>query len=219
MPILDLTLDELLSTTRTVRRRLDLARPVEREVLEDCLRLAQQAPSGSNRQGWHFVVVEDAERRAALAELWCRGAEKDLAMPSAVGAAATGDPEHDAQMTRIRASVAYLMDHLHEVPVHVIPCIEGRTDTRQLPAVAQASTWGSVFPAVWSFQLALRSRGLGSALTAFHLFFEEEAAAILGIPYAEVMQAALLPVAYTVGTDFKPAPRKPLESMVHWGAW
>lgn len=219
MPILDLTPDELLTTTRSVRRRLDLTRPVEREVLEQCLRLAQQAPSGSNRQGWHFVVVTGAGKRAALADLWRRGAERYLAMPSAVGSGASGDAEHDAQMLRIRASVSHLVEHLHEVPVHVIPCIEGRTDQRLLPSVAQSSVWGSIAPATWSFMLALRSRGLGSVWTAFHLFFEEEAAAVLGVPYEQVMQAALLPVAYTIGTDFKPAPRRPLETMVHWETW
>jgi nitroreductase len=219
MGLLDLTPDELLSTTRTVRRRLDLARPVEREVLEQCLRLAQQAPSGSNRQGWHFVVVTDPGRRAALADIWRRGAATYMAMPSAVGAASTGDPERDAQMSRIRASVEHLVEHLHEVPVHVVPCIEGRTDGRPMPVVAQASTWGSIAPAIWSFMLALRARGLGAAWTSFHLFHEEEAAEVLGIPYDKVMQAALLPVAYTIGTDFKPAPRAPLETMVHWDAW
>ena len=219
MPILDLTPDQLLTTTRSVRRRLDLTRPVEREVLEQCLRLAQQAPSGSNQQHWHFVVVTDAAKRAALADMWRRGAERYLAMPAAVGAESSGDPEHDAQMARIRASVTHLIEHLHEVPVHVIPCIEGRTDQRLLPSVAHSATWGSIAPATWSFMLALRSRGLGSVWTSFHLFFEEEAAAVLGVPYEKVMQAALLPVAYTIGTDFKPAPRRPLETMVHWDSW
>ena len=219
MPTLDLTPDQLLTTTRSVRKRLDLTRPVEREVLEQCLRLAQQAPSGSNRQGWHFVVVTDAGKRAALADLWRRGAERYLAQPSAVGSEASGDAEHDAQMERIRASVGHLVEHLHEVPVHVIPCIEGRTDQQPLPSVAQSSTWGSIAPATWSFMLALRSRGLGSVWTSFHLFFEEEAAAVLGVPYEQVMQTALLPVAYTIGSDFKPAPRRPLETMVHWDTW
>ena len=221
MPILDLTPDQLLTTTRSVRKRLDLTRPVEREVLEDCLRLAQQAPTGSNQQGWHFVVVTDAGKRAALADIWRRGAERYLSMPTALGVAATGDATHDAQQGRILGSVTHLIEHLHEVPVHVIPCIEGRSDRgeRPLPSVAQSAVWGSIAPATWSFMLALRSRGLGSVWTSFHLFFEEEAAEVLGVPYAKVMQAALLPVAYTIGTDFKPAPRRPLETMVHWDTW
>jgi nitroreductase len=221
MPNLDLTTDQLLSTTRAVRKRLDLSRPVERDVLEECLRLAQQAPTGGNRQGWHFVVVTDAERRAALGELWRRGAKKYLTLPTSAGASSIGDPAGDAQMARIRESVEHLMEHIHEVPVHVVPCVEGRTDKGPGPApvVVQSSVWCSIAPATWSFMLALRSRGLGSVWTSFHLFYEEEAAAILGIPYAKVMQAALLPVAYTLGTEFKPARRRPLETMVHWDGW
>ena len=103
------------------------------------------------------------------------------------------------------------------MPVHVIPCIEGRTDGK--PAAAQASRWGTIVPAAWSFMLAARSRGLGSVWTTFHLQYEREAAELLGIPYDDVMQAALIPVAYTVGTDFRPARRKPLETLAHWERW
>jgi nitroreductase len=115
------------------------------------------------------------------------------------------------------SSTQYLNEHLHEVPVHVIPCIEGRTD--QEPIIAQSGQWGTIMPAVWSFMLAARSRGLGTSLTSFHLAFEHEAAEVLGIPYEQVMQAALVPVAYTLGTDFKPASRKPVESVLHWERW
>lgn len=206
--ILDLSPDELLSTTRAVRKRLDLERPVERKVLEECFRLAQQAPTGSYRQGWHFVAVTDPERRAALADLWRDGASRY---------ARHAPPIEGGQGPRIRDAVRHLAEHLHEVPVHVIPCIEGRTDGA--PALQQAGTWASVVPAAWSFMLAARSRGLGTVWTSFHLFRERDAAELLGIPYDEVMQAALIPVAYTVGTDFKPGPRKPLETMLHWDAW
>ena len=120
-------------------------------------------------------------------------------------------------MGRVLAGVRHLYDHLHEVPVHVIPCVEGRTEGKG--AFAQASRWGSIMPAAWSFMLAARSRGLGTVWTTFHLASEEEAAELLGIPYAEVMQAALIPVAYTLGTEFKPGVRAPLESMVHWDRW
>jgi nitroreductase len=205
---LELTPDELLSTTRAVRRRLDLTRPVEREVLEECLRLAQQAPTASYRQDWHFVVVTDADKRAALAELWRGVARRYI---GARRAHARG------RMARTVASVEHLIEHLHEVPVHVIPCVEGRTDGK--PAAAQASKWGSIVPATWSFMLACRSRGLGTAWTTFHLQHEREAAELLGIPYDEVMQAALVPVAYTLGTDFRPAWRAPLETVVHWDTW
>ena len=203
----ELTPDELLSTTRAVRRRLDLGRPVEREVLEECLRLAQQAPTGSYRQDWHFLVVTEPELRAGLAELWRRGAERYLA----------GVADAPGMLGRVLGGVRHLAAHLHEVPVHVIPCIEGRTDGKS--ALAQAARWASIMPAAWSFMLAARSRGLGTVWTSFPLAREEEAAALLGIPYDEVMQAALIPVAYTVGTEFKPAVRAPLESMVHWDRW
>jgi nitroreductase len=206
---LELTPDELLTTTRAVRRRLDLTRPVEREVLEECLRLAQQAPTASYRQHWHFVVVTDAAKRAALGELWSGVARSYLG--------ARRSAQASGSAARLLASVEHLIDHIGEVPVHVIPCVEGRTDGK--PAAAQASTWGSIVPATWSFMLACRSRGLGTAWTTFHLQHEREAAELLGIPYDEVMQAALVPVAYTLGTDFKPGQRAPLETMVHWDGW
>ena len=205
--ILELTPDELLSTTRAVRKRLDLTRPVERDVLEDCLRLAQQAPTASYSQNWHFVVVTDPEKRAALADLW----------RSVAGPYLERRPAENSQFVRIGEAVRHLAEHLHEVPVHVIPCVHGRTEDK--PVAWQASIFGSIVPATWSFMLAARSRGLGSVLTTFHLMHEREAAEILGIPYEQVMQVALLPVAYTIGTEFRPGRRKPLETMVHWDRW
>jgi nitroreductase len=207
---LELTPDELLSTTRAVRRRLDLTRPVEREVLEDCLRLAQQAPTASYAQNWHFVVVTDAGRRAALGELWRNVAGPYLARRAKAAAA-------DPVVARISDGVRHLAEHIHEVPVHVIPCVEGRTEGA--PASVQASRWGSIIPAAWSFMLAAHARGLGGVWTTFHLRHEREAAELLGIPYDRVMQAALIPVACTLGTDFRPAPRRPLDTMVHWDRW
>ena len=205
--ILDLTTDELLSTTRAVRKRLDLTRAVEREVLEDCLRLAQQAPTASYSQSWHFVVVTDPQKRAALAELWRQVAGPYLERR----------PAPDEQFVRIGEAVRHLAEHLHEVPVHVIPCVEGRTEGK--PNAYTASVFGSIVPAAWSFMLAARSRGLGTVWTTFHLMHEQEAAEILGIPYDRITQVALIPVAYTVGTDFKPGRRKPLDTMVHWDSW
>ena len=206
--VLELTPDELLSTTRAVRKRLDLTRPVEREVLEDCLRLAQQAPTASYSQNWHFVVVTDAEKRAALGELW-----RQVAYPYLQ----RGGGPREGAMSRIGDAVVHLAEHIHEVPVHVIPCVEGRVEGK--PNALAASRFGSIIPAAWSFMLAARSRGLGTAWTTFHLMHEREAAEVLGIPYDEVTQVALIPVAYSIGTDFKPARRKPLDSMVHWDAW
>jgi nitroreductase len=210
LTMLNLTSDELLSTTRSVRRRLDLTRPVEREVLEECLRLAQQAPTSSYAQNWHFVVVTDAGKRAALGELWRSVAGPYLERRATAAAA-------DPRIARIGAAVRHLAAHIHEVPVHVVPCVEGRTEGA--PTGAQASRWASIIPAAWSFMLAARARGLGTVWTTFHLRREREAAEILGIPFDRVMQAALIPVAYTIGTDFRPAARRPLDTMVHWDRW
>jgi nitroreductase len=201
----ELTPDELLSTTRTVRKRLDLTRPVERELLEECLDLAFQAPTGGDLQGWHFLLVTDADRKKAISELYRRSkSEND---PASV------PPEKQ----RIMSASAYLAEHLHEVPVLVVPCIEGRVE--QAPFLHQAVTWGSILPATWSFMLAARARGLGTAWTSLHLAYEQEAAEVLGIPYEQVMQVALIPVAHTLGTDFKPAPRISRDQRVHWDHW
>ena len=218
MPILDLSIDTLLTTTRTVRKRLDLARPVEPEVIRECLELALQAPTASYSQDWHFVVVTDPQQRQALATLYRKGAARYMELMAPVFQQRMASSEQETRtLARVIGSGQYLIEHLHEVPVHVIPCIQGRTE--HLPIIAQAARWGSIMPAAWSFMLAARSRGLGSSLTSFHLFFEQEAAQVLDIPYEEVMQAGLIPVAYTLGTEFKPAARKPLESVLHWDRW
>ena len=201
----DLTPDELLSTTRAVRRRLDLTRPVERALLEECLDLAFQAPTGGNLQGWHFVLVTEPGPKQALADLYRKSKKEND--PASV------PPEHQ----RVMDASAYLAEHLHEVPVLVIPCIEGRTE--DMPFLQQAVTWASILPATWSFMLAARSRGLGTAWTSIHLAYEREAAAVLGIQYDKFMQVALIPVAHTIGTEFKPGPRTPTHQRVHWESW
>ena len=216
--MLDLSPAELLSTTRAVRKRLDLGRPVERGLIEQCLRLAQQAPSGGNRQGASFVVVTDADRRRALGDIYRRAwdrylAEGILGEPPRPPA----DPAERAVARRIGSSARYLAEHLAEVPVHVVPCHPGRTEDR--PQVVQASAFGSVLPAVWSFMLAARALGLGTAWTTIHLFYEREAAEVLGIPYDEVSQVALIPLAHTVGDRFRPGARKPLDGFARWEAW
>jgi nitroreductase len=216
-PLLPLTLDELLTTTRAVRKRLDLSRPVEREVILECLAIAQQAPTASNMQNWHFVVVTDPGKRAALAKIYRKGWDLYLTMPNAAPNLHFANPAHDAMHTRIMATVPPFIEHFHDIPVYVIPCLSGRSDGQ--PAVIQSALWGTIAPAAWSFMLAARARGLGTVWTSLHLFFEEEAAQVLGIPYAEVMQACLIPVAYTQGTRFKPGWREPLDTMVHWETW
>jgi len=203
--------DRLLSTTRAVRRRLDLKRPVERSVLLECIRLSQQAPTGSNGQTWRWVVVMDAAKRAELARLYREIGDQYLTM------ARENIPAGDAQTKRVYDSAFWLKDHLHEVPVHVIPCMVGRLP-ENAPHGFAASTYASIYPAVWSFQLALRSRGLGSTLTTLHLFREADAAKLLGIPEG-VSQVALLPVAYTKGGDFKVAKRPAPETITSFDGW
>lgn len=215
--VLELTPDQLLSTTRAVRKRLDLTRPVDPQLIKECLELALQAPSGSNRQNWQFVVVTDPEPRRALAELYKKAFTAYANSPQSAGSTPQLSPEREAIQQRVRGSAFYLADHLHEVPVHLIPCFMGRVDG--LPGAAQAGTWGSILPATWSFMLAARARGLGTAWTTLHLVYEKAAAEVLGIPYDEVTQAGLIPVAHTKGTDFAPAPRDPLDRVVHWDHW
>ena len=214
---LPLSPDELLTTTRAVRRRLDLDRPVPLEVVRDCLSIALQAPSGSNAQGWHFVVVRDPEKRMALAEVYRRAFAIYRDMPMAAGNIVTGDPDRDRTQQRVMGSAEHLAAHLHEAPVHVVPCFEGRIDGQ--PLLTTASALGSIIPATWSFMLACRARGLGTSWTSLHLMFEEEAAGILGVPFTDVSQVALVPVAYTLGTEFKPAPREPVDSVLHVAGW
>lgn len=215
--MLDLTNDELLSTTRTVRRRLDLTRPVSREVLGECLELALQAPSGGNRQDWRFVVVTDADRRRRLGEVYRKAWDRYVTEGILAPPSRPTDADELAQAKRIGRSALYLAEHIGEVPALVVPCHEGRFEGR--PSVVQASLYGSVLPAVWSFMLAARSRGLGTAWTTLHLFHEEEAAEVLDIPYQDVTQVAMIPVAHTLGTDFRPGARGDMDAVVRWDGW
>ncbi len=211
-----MTPDELLSTTRAVRKRLDLTRPVPRELIEECVDLATQAPTGRNRQRWHFLVVTDEERRALVGDLFRRALEtgggrpvneRDLRRMYA----------HPGSMERISDGLRHLYDNIHRVPAFVIPAVEGRTDGAS--ALDQSMTWGSILPAVWSFMLAARARGLGTVWTTAHAPLERELAAVLGVPYDEVMLAAFVPLAFTIGTDFRPARRIPREEVLHWERW
>lgn len=202
------TVDELLSTTRSVRKRLDLTRPVGRDVILECIQLAMQAPTASNTQDWRWLVITDAAKRAAIAEIY-RGIGAQYLAYAAENAA-------DAQTQRVYQSAMSLTETLADVPVHVIPCLNQRIDTAE-PGIA-AAAWASIIPAGWSFLLALRSRGLGSVWTTMHLFKEKEVAELLDIP-PTVTQAALFPVAYTIGTDFRPAKRPPAETITFWNSW
>ncbi|WP_375477200.1 nitroreductase family protein [uncultured Jatrophihabitans sp.] len=199
--------DHILTTTRAVRKRFDLDRTVEPEVVLDCIRIAQQAPTGSNSQGWRFVVVTDAGLRDRLGELYREGAGDyfDRALEQA----------RDDQARRVHESAAYLAANIQRVPVHVIPCVYGRPS--EDPANA-AGLFGSILPATWSLMLALRARGLGSVWTTLHLNRAKETAELLGIPDG-VTQAGLVPVGYYTGTDFRPAARRPVEEITYWNGW
>jgi nitroreductase len=202
------SVDELLTTTRSVRKRLDLTRPVDRDVILECVRLAMQAPTASNAQDWRWLVITDAEKRAAIADIYRSIGAEYLAH----AAATTPDP----QTRRVYCSALALTETLAKVPVHVIPCLQSRFDGSD--QLAAASAWASIIPAGWSFQLALRSRGLGSVWTTMHLAKERDVGEVLGIPDT-VTQAALFPVAYTIGTDFRPAVRPPAETITFWNTW
>lgn len=201
--------DRLLSTTRSVRKRLDLERPVEREVLLECVRLAQQAPTGSNTQAWRWVFATEPGQKLALAELYRSAIGPYLDLTQERAPARTSDD-------RILDSATHLANNLEHVPVLAVPCIE--MEVPEDDFVGAAGVLASIIPSVWSFQLALRARGLGSCYTTFHLRHADKAAEVLGLPPG-VVQVALLPVAYTIGTDFKPAQRPPAETIVHWERW
>jgi len=211
---LNLTVDELLTTTRSVRKRLDFEKPVSREVIMECLELALQAPTGSNAQGWQWVFIDDPEKKKALADIYRANATVYLDQPK---------PEHgdirDQQIGKVMTSAKYLNEHFEKAPVLMIPCLEGRPDGAS--SGMSAGHWGSLLPAVWSFMLALRSRGLGSAYTTLHLVGggEKKAAEVIGIPFEKYSQGGLFPIAYTKGTDFKPARRLPAEQLTHWNTW
>jgi nitroreductase len=213
---LNLTADQLLTTTRSVRKRLDFDRPVEWSVVEECLEIALQAPSGGNRQGWHWIVVADDAKRRQIGAIYQANFALYRSLPQ---------PNYDESDTRaqrlekVADSAQYLADNMHRAPFLVIPCMWGRLE--DAPAAMIAGAWGSLLPAVWSLMLALRERSLGSAWTTIHLIGdgEQQVAELLGIPFDKVTQGALLPVAHTIGTDFQPAKRQPLADVLHRDSW
>lgn len=213
-PELPLSAREVLTTTRAVRKRLDLDRPVERDVVEECLHLAFQAPNGGDQQTWGWVVVDDPETRGRMAEIYHRALMDYIDRPRSrpVGERVPQTPEQE----RMNASVMHLTEHLAEVPVLVVPTFHGRCEGGSV--FEQASRWGSIAPGVWSFMLALRLHGLGSSWTTIHLHREAEMGELLGIPPTET-QAGLFPVAYTLGTEFKVADRSASGSRIFWNRW
>jgi len=220
-PQLELANDELLTTTRAVRRRLDFDRPVPDEVLKECRECAVQAPSGSNAQGWQFVFVRDEAKRRRIGELYAQAFEVYRTLPIAIHKLHQESPDADlvSSQNRSASSADYLAANIGRAPVLFIPCISPRSDFEGSNAFAQTGILGSIIPAAWSFMLAARARGLGTAWTTLHLMHEQEIAKLLGIPFDEVMQVALIPVAYTQGTQFRPAHRPPVETVMHVDSW
>ena len=212
MANLGLSVDELLKTTRAVRKRLDFDRPVPDQVLRECVEYAIQAPTGSNVQGWHFVLVTERDKIEKIAAIYKKAFDWYRDSPVYAGRVAEGISEQrDAQQARVADSADYLAENMHRSPALFIPCMEGRN----------ATAWaaGSIVPAAWSFMLAAREQGLGTCWTTLHLMYEQEAADVLGIPFDDVQQWALSPVAYTAGTDFKPATRPDVETVISWNSW
>ncbi|MBK9179140.1 MAG: nitroreductase family protein [Acidimicrobiales bacterium] len=208
------TADHLLTTTRAVRRRLDLTRPVPRPLVLECLRAAIQAPTGGNVQRWRWLVVDDPDLKAGLARVYRKAFEPYIEVQQRL-VAEVG--RTDRSTAAVIASALHLAEHLQDVPVLVIPCTLDRLPPDASVAAA-ASSYGSILPAVWSYMLAARARGLGTAWTTLHLEHEQEAAELLGIP-PTVTQVALIPTAFTVGDTFKPATRRPVEEVTYWNGW
>ena len=218
MALLPLDPDQLLSTTRAVRKRLDYSRPVPDDLIRECVGLAQQTPAGSNNPTMSFVVVRDETSRKAIGEIYrqCYSAYKGMD-GIYIGSIDKGSKDANAQQRRSATSADHLGDTMGEAPVLVIPCTFGRADGA--PGMMAASLMGNVLPAMWSFMLAARARGLGTCWTTLHLMQEQAVADVLGIPFAEVQQVCLSPVAYTKGTDFRPADRPDPDTIIHWDTW
>jgi nitroreductase len=219
MALLPLDPDQLLSTTRAVRKRLDFERPVPDDLVRECVELAMQSPSGSNSMTMQFVVVRDEAKRKAIGEIYrqCYGIYQSMDGVY-IRSIDKGDDSANAQQQRSADSADFLGGHMGDAPVLVIACTEGaRADG--MPGMMVSSVMGNVLPAMWSFMLAARARGLGTAWTTVHLMMEQQMAEVLGIPFDSVQQVCLSPVAFTKGTDFKPAKRPPADSIIHWDTW
>jgi nitroreductase len=213
---IELAPDELLTTTRSVRKRLDLTRPVSMDLVRECLEVAIQAPTGGNRQGWHWIVVTDPGLRARIGDYYGRSFRTYYGAGGSAGSLYKDDPARAATQQRVSDSASYLADHMGEVPVLVIGGLT--VPSTGLPEGNQAGMWGSLLPAAWSFMLAARARGLGTAWTSLHLAYESEIAELLGIP-ADVRQGVLIPTAHFLGEGFKPASRQPLDEVLHLDRW
>jgi nitroreductase len=219
MALLPLDADQLLSTTRAVRKRLDFSRPVEDSVIRECVEIAMQSPSGSNNMTMQFVVVRDEAKRKAIGEVYRQCYEIYKSLDGIyIGSIEKATEVENAQQTRSASSADFLGEHMGDAPALVLACNVG-SRVESAPAMMAASMMGNVLPAMWSFMLAARARGLGTAWTTVHLMMEQQVADIVGIPFETVQQACLSPLAYTIGTDFKPAVRPSADSIIHWDTW
>jgi nitroreductase len=219
MSLLDLNPDQLLSTTRAVRKRLDFDRPVSDDTIRECVAAALQAPSGSNNLTMQFIVVRDPEVKRALGDIYRQCYSIYQSMDGIyIRTIDKGEADANAQQQRSADSADYLGERMGDAPALIIPCTVGaRTDGQ--PGMMAASMMANVLPATWSFMLAARARGLGTCWTTVHLMMEQQAAEVLGVPFDSVQQVCLSPLAYTVGTDFKAAKRPDPESIIHWDRW
>lgn len=200
-------IDLLMTTTKQVRKRLDLDRPVPVDLLLECIDIAGHAPMGGNLERNRWMIIDDADRMSQIAEYF-----------AAVGTpylAANAELRPDERSRRVMDSARFLIDHLAEVPALVLVM---RLDRPTGSQGQLAAYYGSVLPGVWSFQLAARARGIGSAWTTFHLEHEQEVAELLGIPDT-VTQVCLLPVGYYTGDGFTPAPRRPVREVTYHNHW
>jgi nitroreductase len=215
--LLPLSPEELLTTTRAVRKRLDFSRPVPREVLRECVALALQAPSGSNRWPLRFVIVTETDRRSALGDAYRDAYAKYRASSGYIGRVDKGEPSLNAQQQRTARAADQLAENFHRAPAIVLACGVGRADGA--PAFRAINLAASVHPAMWSFMLAARLHGLGTCWTSVSLIDEARTAGIVGIPHDEVTICSISPVAYAVGTDFRPALRPAPDDVIHWEVW
>jgi nitroreductase len=219
MALLPLDADQLLTTTRAVRKRLDFSRSVEDSVIRECVEIAMQSPSGSNNMTMQFVVVRDEAKRKAIGEVYRQCYEIYRSLDGIyIGSIDKGDVAENAQQSRSASSADFLGERMGDAPALILACNAG-SRLEGAPAMMAASMMGNVLPAMWSFMLAARARGLGTAWTTVHLMMEQQVADIVGIPFDTVQQACLSPLAYTVGTDFKPAARPAADSIIHWDTW
>lgn len=217
MTLLDMSADDVLTTTRAVRKRLDFSKPVDDELIRECVATAMQAPSGSNVMTMQFVVVKDAAKKAAIGKIYGECFDVYRTLPIYAGAVAKDTTDEQAQQARVTDSANHLAERMGEAPALVLGCTLGRADN--VPAMAAASMMGNILPGMWNFMLAARARGLGTAWTTLSLMREQEIAEIVGIPFDKVQQACLSPLAHTVGTDFKRATRPDPDTIIHWDTW